>query len=61
MQLDALMRNDISVISHFTFTQSAPELSFQLNIAIFIHKGTCNKNLIILLVAALCNTVIAMS
>lgn len=25
MQLDALMGNDISVISHFTFSQSAPE------------------------------------
>lgn len=44
MQLDALMGNDISVISHFTFTQSAPEPSFQPNIFSSIHRRKCSKN-----------------
>lgn len=61
MQLDALMGNDISVISHFTFSQSAPEPNpflFQSFV-----EGNAIKPLIITLLtaslAALCNAIIA--
>lgn len=40
MQLDALMGNDISVISHFTFSHSAPEPSLQQNL---FHRRKRNK------------------
>lgn len=65
MQLDALMGNDISFISHFTFSQYAPELSFQQNLFTEANANAEKQKLLIVLLTApltaLCSTIIAVS